>query len=156
MAHGAQGCLVLAHFCSLILRSSCTILVALKDPPAQSLCLLVDVPSRQHNHQGTCLKLSVHYGQGQHLRVPSIRSRRVLPEFSSTRWRCSHALRRAASCLAQARLDGLCCPHAGFSRLREGRLESGTLVQCCDAGDIRLGPVFNYFLTFLMAFEIFH
>ena len=83
MAHGAQGCLALAHFSSLILPSSCTILLALKDPPAQSLCLLVDVPSRQHNHQGTCLELSVYYGQAQHLRVPSIRSRRLLLEFSS-------------------------------------------------------------------------
>lgn len=45
LAHGAQGCLALAHFSSLILPSSCTILLALKDPPAQSFaCWLTSYP----------------------------------------------------------------------------------------------------------------
>lgn len=45
LAHGAQGCLALAHLSSLILPSSCTILLALKDPPAQSLaCWLTSYP----------------------------------------------------------------------------------------------------------------
>lgn len=70
LAHGAQGCLALAHFSSppssiQLHDSSC-----LKGSSSPVACLLVDVPSRQHNHQGTCLELSVYYGQAQHLRVP--------------------------------------------------------------------------------------